>query len=451
MKEFAEKWVLSLFPSPRLVAEDGTHSGLTNPKLLMLIGFLAESEQPVPRGELAEAFWPKPEHALPRENLRSALYSIRRACGDGLILTVGDKVALRPGSVRLEHRFHQRGKNQCGEDYDLPLALQNALKTGSKELGPILLESEFALELAPVDLGIRFLNAALEKRVLGSSRSRAKAMWLYLKTVEGTSSQHLQEIDALCEHFKSQSDLAGLFRIAMTGSHTHLSSANMAVSRAYARTAVEAAKGSKSSLNLGQAYLALALVNAHELNFERAQTGLRKATECFEQAGNSALAGTSAMLQAEVAFSVGDLDAAERWLSEMEKCFAMQSGRIQGWGEIQKGRLDREQGRLDDAFRRLVTAAQLTKDQAGFSAHARAYSEMSLVLEAQGDAFESAVALGYSDRYRWKFRATATELERRTTRTLRQRLRSKLGENDLRSARRIAARRVEGAFANSSR
>lgn len=450
VKEFAEKWVLSLHPFPVLRSVDGVPAQLKNPKLLRLVGRLADSDQPVHRSVLAEEFWPRPDHALPRENLRAAVYSIKKACGDDLLVLSGDSLAIRPGSVRLTHPLSKADKGKAKEEFVLPNGLTEALESGAKELGSILLNSEFELELAPVDLGISFLSSALEKGSLGSSRPRVKAMWLYLKTVEGTSSSHLREIDALCEHFRSSSDLAGLFRIAMTGSHTHLSSANMKVSRAYALTAVEAAELSKNPLNLGQAYLALALVNAHDMRFESARDGFLKAAECFEQEGNSALTGTAAMLQAEVAFSAGDIKSAAHWIAEMERCFAMQSGRIHGWGEIQKGRLDRASGRQDDALERLTSATQLTQDQTGFSAHARAFSEMSLLLEEQGEVFESAVHLGYSDRYRWKFRATATELERRTTRALRARLRTKLNPSEQRSARRIAARRVESAFQNRS-
>lgn len=108
-------------------------------------------------------------------------------------------------------------------------------------------------------------------------------------------------------------------------------------------------------------------------------------------------------------------------------------------------RLEARKGMPDSAYNRLAHATVTGANQCGFSAHARAKGEIASVLADIGEHFESAIHLAYSDRYRWRFGATPTLYERSLSRAVKGKIKLRLNENDLRSVRRIASRRVEVA------
>ena len=83
----------------RLVADGvDSASGTMQPKRIGLLAYLAlaSAEAPVRRDTLLALFWPELGESEARPALRQALYYLRRALGDDVIVTASDELALRP-------------------------------------------------------------------------------------------------------------------------------------------------------------------------------------------------------------------------------------------------------------------------------------------------------------------------------------------------------------------
>ena len=447
MKDVGAKWSLTCEPIRRLTDPSGQASALTDPKLLRLIERVALSSCPISRQELAKELWPSSSHALPNENVRSAIYSIRKICGQDFLIIVGNSVWIDSDQIEVIRSKHQSSKNECLA-HSVPRNVYDLLHSDSAGLADTLMSLEFAFEVAPVDQGIELLSKSLKQSSLGSARRRIQAMKLYLMTVQGTSLPHMSEIDNLIDAFRKDNDFRGLFRICIAASHTQMSVCNMSKSRKYATLAVEAGTRTGDSETLGQAKLASGLVSLHSNDHVQAELSLLASKNLFLTSGNLVLAGAAEMILTESAFAQGNFELAEKRILNMDEYLAADTGRIRGWAEIQRARWDRMMSKSETALDRLVTVIRETRNQAGFSAHARAHAEVAEVLADQGEWFEAAVHLSFGDRYRWQLNARASELESRMSKPLRNRISGRLSESDLRSVRRMASRRIETAFAS---
>lgn len=446
MSNRVAQWSLSFHPTPRLVSSSGIRAKLTNLKHFQLLARLANAAEPVPRQILAESLWPFSQHCLPRENLRSAIYTINRACGGSLIESRNDCLLLAPNVVQLIGPTPVVIINEpvCPE-FQFPATLQLASHQDPSTLVQAIVDSEFTFELAPVDVGIRLLDQVVNMSPPGPLTTRVKALRYYLKTIEGTSKPHLNEIVSLCNALRHSRDCTGLFRASIAASHTLLTFGKLKQSEAFGQMALGAAKASKDNLLIGQAELGLGLVEGHGGNLPQATARLQAAKEHFLNSGNPALAGTAAMIKADLALTHYGVSQAEPLVIEMQRLLSDRAGRMFLWGQIQMARLEARKGMPDSAYNRLAHATVTGANQCGFSAHARAKGEIASVLADIGEHFESAIHLAYSDRYRWRFGATPTLYERSLSRAVKGKIKLRLNENDLRSVRRIASRRVEVA------
>jgi DNA-binding SARP family transcriptional activator/tetratricopeptide (TPR) repeat protein len=107
----------------RLVADGvDSASGTMQPKRIGLLAYLAlaSAEAPVRRDTLLALFWPELGESEARPALRQALYYLRRALGDDVIVTASDELALRPESLRCDavefERLAANGEPQAAID-----------------------------------------------------------------------------------------------------------------------------------------------------------------------------------------------------------------------------------------------------------------------------------------------------------------------------------------------
>ena len=71
---------ISLLGAFRLIGPGGTITGIESNKVRALLAYLAvESDRPHRREALAELLWPDAPQPVGRQNLRRALYNLRRA------------------------------------------------------------------------------------------------------------------------------------------------------------------------------------------------------------------------------------------------------------------------------------------------------------------------------------------------------------------------------------
>jgi len=90
---------LSLLGRFELTGPDGPVD-LPSKKLAGLLAYLAcTAPEPQPREKLATLLWGSHFEAQARQNLRQALSRLRRILGEGTLVTNGEAVSLRPGTL----------------------------------------------------------------------------------------------------------------------------------------------------------------------------------------------------------------------------------------------------------------------------------------------------------------------------------------------------------------
>ena len=84
--------------------------GGAQPKRLALLAYLAlaTTGAPVRRDALLALFWPELGEDEGRRALRQALYYLRRAIGDDVLVGAGDELALKPGALRCDARVFEQ-------------------------------------------------------------------------------------------------------------------------------------------------------------------------------------------------------------------------------------------------------------------------------------------------------------------------------------------------------
>ncbi len=86
---------LRLFGAPQLLVGDRP-AALSSAKALALLAYLALAAGPQPRERLIGLLWAESSGEAARKNLRNALWSIRRALGEAVVQTGGDRLELDP-------------------------------------------------------------------------------------------------------------------------------------------------------------------------------------------------------------------------------------------------------------------------------------------------------------------------------------------------------------------
>lgn len=90
---------LFLLGNFQLTGPDGD-ADLSNKKVAGLLAYLAlTAPKPQPREKLATVFWGSYFEAQARQNLRQALFRLRRILGEGALVSDGESVTLAPGAV----------------------------------------------------------------------------------------------------------------------------------------------------------------------------------------------------------------------------------------------------------------------------------------------------------------------------------------------------------------
>ena len=111
------KFRLSLLAHFELSGPDGLVE-LPNKKLAGLLAYLAcNARLPQPRQRLATLFWGSHFEAQAEQNLRQALFRLRRALGPDVLMSDGDDVWLAPGVIecdaaRLEALSREGSRNR---------------------------------------------------------------------------------------------------------------------------------------------------------------------------------------------------------------------------------------------------------------------------------------------------------------------------------------------------
>src|SRR6266853_296844 len=96
------KFRLSLLARFELTGPDGP-IGLANKKLAGLLAYLAcTAPLPQPRQKLATLLWGSHFETQAQQNLRQALFRLRRALGPDALMSDGDEVWLAPGAIECD-------------------------------------------------------------------------------------------------------------------------------------------------------------------------------------------------------------------------------------------------------------------------------------------------------------------------------------------------------------
>src|SRR5262245_20932426 len=118
------KYKLSLLARFELTGPDGPVD-LANKKLAGLLAYLAcTAPVPQPREKLATLLWGSHFETQAQQNLRQALYRLRRALGEDALIGEGDEVRLAPGvidcdAVRLEALIRDGSRESLAEAGEL--------------------------------------------------------------------------------------------------------------------------------------------------------------------------------------------------------------------------------------------------------------------------------------------------------------------------------------------